>query len=100
MGAEGKEMRAHDEAQRLLRDEVKSCERDCELGREDGRERRGKEPERGTGTGIRETRDWHRGTARGGGGPALASVCLHGAFNTFSTAGSPARSRSCPGWRW
>lgn len=78
---------------RLLRNEVKSCERDRGLGREDGREGRGKEPERGTGAGITETEDWHRGTARGGGGPALASVCLHDAFNTFSTAGSPARTR-------
>lgn len=100
LGTEGWEMRASDEAQRLLRDEVESRGRHRGLGGEDGRERREKEPECGTGIRITEAMGMYRGASRGGGNPALASVCLQDAFNTLSTPGSPARTRSCPGWRW
>lgn len=62
LDTEGWEMRARDEAQRLLRDEVESRGRDHGLGREDGREGTGKEPERRTGArDHRNYRNWHSG---------------------------------------
>lgn len=58
-------MRAGDEAQRLLRDEVESSGRDRGLGREDDRERSGREPELGIGTRITETVGIGTGAQRG-----------------------------------
>lgn len=92
-------MKALDEAQRLLRDEVESRGMGRGLDREDGRGGRGKDPGRGTGTKITDS-GLAQGHSEGGGDPTLASVCLHDSFITFSTPGSPARTRSCPGWRW